>query len=51
MEISPVEILGDEHKFVIGMKCVEMELGEPMEARIRRTMERDKVTEAQLSSW
>ncbi len=26
---NPVEILGDEHKFVIGMKCVEMELGEP----------------------
>ncbi len=26
---NPVEILGDEHKFVTGMKCVEMELGEP----------------------
>jgi len=26
---NPVEILGDEHKFVKGMKCVEMELGEP----------------------
>lgn len=26
---NPVEITGDEHKFVTGMKCVEMELGEP----------------------
>ena len=26
---NPVEILGDEHKFVTGLKCVEMELGEP----------------------
>lgn len=26
---NPVEILGDEHKFVNGMKCIEMELGEP----------------------
>lgn len=26
---NPVEILGDEHRFVSGMKCVEMELGEP----------------------
>ncbi len=26
---NPTEILGDEHKQVIGMKCVEMELGEP----------------------
>ena len=26
---NPVEILGDEHKFVKGMKCIEMELGEP----------------------
>ncbi len=26
---NPVEIAGDEHKFVNGMKCVEMELGEP----------------------
>ena len=26
---NPVEILGNEHKFVTGMKCVEMELGEP----------------------
>ena len=29
---NPVEILGDEHKFVKGMKCVEMELGEPDES-------------------
>ncbi len=26
---NPVEITGDEHKFVNGMKCVEMELGDP----------------------
>ena len=26
---NPVEILGSEHKTVTGMKCVEMELGEP----------------------
>ena len=26
---NPTEILGDEHKQVCGMKCVEMELGEP----------------------
>ncbi|MBQ8825480.1 MAG: NADPH-dependent glutamate synthase [Oscillospiraceae bacterium] len=26
---NPVEVLGDEHKLVTGMKCVEMELGEP----------------------
>ena len=26
---NPVEISGNEHKFVTGMKCVEMELGEP----------------------
>ena len=26
---NPIEILGDEHKFVTGMKCIEMELGEP----------------------
>jgi len=26
---NPTEITGDEHKFVTGMKCVEMGLGEP----------------------
>lgn len=26
---NPVEILGNESKFVTGMKCIEMELGEP----------------------
>lgn len=26
---NPTEILGNEHKFVTGMKCVKMELGEP----------------------
>lgn len=33
---NPVEILGDEHKCVKGMKCVEMELGEPDESGRRR---------------
>ena len=26
---NPTEIIGDEHKFVTGIKCVRMELGEP----------------------
>lgn len=29
---NPTEILGDDHMFVNGMKCVEMELGEPDES-------------------
>ncbi len=33
---NPTEILGDEHKLVNGMKCVEMELGEPDESGRRR---------------
>ena len=33
---NPVEILGDENEFVTGMKCVEMELGEPDESGRRR---------------
>lgn len=33
---NPVEILGDEHKNVNGMKCVEMELGEPDASGRRR---------------
>lgn len=33
---NPVEILGDEHKFVKGIKCVEMELGEPDASGRRR---------------
>lgn len=33
---NPVEILGDEKKFVSGMKCVQMELGEPDESGRRR---------------
>jgi glutamate synthase (NADPH/NADH) small chain len=33
---NPVEILGDEHKFVKGMTCVEMELGEPDASGRRR---------------
>ncbi len=33
---NPVEILPDENNFVGGMKCVEMELGEPDESGRRR---------------
>lgn len=33
---NPIEILGDEHKFVNGVKCIEMELGEPDESGRRR---------------
>lgn len=37
---NPIEILGDEHKFVRGIKCVEMELGEPDESGRRRPIEK-----------
>ena len=37
---NPVEILGNEHKFVTGMKCVEMELGEPDQSGRRRPIEK-----------
>lgn len=33
---NPIEILGNEHKFVTGMKCVQMELGEPDESGRRK---------------
>lgn len=33
---NPVEILGDDNKNVCGMKCVQMELGEPDESGRRR---------------
>ncbi len=33
---NPTEILGDEHKFVTGMNCIQMELGEPDESGRRR---------------
>lgn len=33
---NPVEILSDEHKSVVGIKCVEMTLGEPDESGRRR---------------
>ncbi len=37
---NPVEILGDEHKLVTGMKCIEMELGEPDESGRRSPVEK-----------
>ncbi len=37
---NPKEILGDEHKFVTGMKCLEMELGEPDESGRRKPVEK-----------
>ncbi len=33
---NPTEIIGNEHKFVTGMKCVEMALGEPDESGRRK---------------
>ncbi|MCM1578975.1 MAG: NADPH-dependent glutamate synthase [Ruminococcus sp.] len=36
MLTNPTEILGDEDKFVSGIKCVSMELGEPDESGRRR---------------
>ncbi len=37
---NPVEILGDEHKLVNGMRCIEMELGEPDASGRRRPVEK-----------
>ncbi len=37
---NPVEILGDENGFVSGIKCVEMELGEPDASGRRRPCEK-----------
>ncbi|MBQ7625380.1 MAG: NADPH-dependent glutamate synthase [Clostridia bacterium] len=36
MLTNPIEVLGDEHKNVIGLKCLKMELGEPDEKGRRR---------------
>ena len=36
---NPVEVLGDENGCVCGMKCVEMELGEPDASGRRRPIE------------
>lgn len=38
---NPVEIMGDDKKFVCGMKCVEMELGEPDASGRRRPVVKD----------
>lgn len=38
---NPIEITGDEHKIVTGMKCVEMELGEPDESGRRSPSAKD----------
>ncbi|MGI6030573.1 MAG: NADPH-dependent glutamate synthase [Eubacteriales bacterium] len=37
---NPVEILGDENGWVTGIKCIEMELGEPDESGRRRPVEK-----------
>ena len=37
---NPVEILGGENNFVTGMKCIEMELGEPDASGRRRPVEK-----------
>ena len=36
---NPVEVLGDEHGHVSGLKCIRMELGEPDESGRRRPVE------------
>ena len=38
---NPVEILADENKFVGGIKCVQMVLGEPDESGRRRPVEKE----------
>lgn len=38
---NPTEILGDEKRFVTGMKCIEMELGEPDESGRRRPVPKE----------
>lgn len=37
---NPVEVIGDENGVVCGMRCVEMELGEPDESGRRRPIEK-----------
>ena len=37
---NPVEVLGDEKGFVKGVKCIEMELGEPDASGRRRPIEK-----------
>ena len=37
---NPVEVLGDENGNVCGMRCIEMELGEPDESGRRRPIEK-----------
>ena len=38
---NPVEVLGNENGCVTGMKCIEMELGEPDESGRRRPVEKE----------
>ncbi len=38
---NPVEILGNDEKFVCGMKCIEMELGEPDSSGRRRPVAKE----------
>lgn len=38
---NPTEILGDEHKFVTGMNCIEMTLGDPDESGRRKPIVKD----------
>ena len=38
---NPLKILGDEHKFVTGMECVKMTLGEPDASGRRRPVEQE----------
>ena len=38
---NPKEIIGDENKFVVGMNCIAMELGEPDESGRRKPIAKD----------
>ena len=52
---NPVEILGNDEGMVCGMKCVEMELGEPDESGRRRPVEKpdskSKPIDSLHNSW
>ncbi len=37
---APIEVLGDEKRFVKGLTCIEMELGEPDSSGRRRPIEK-----------
>jgi len=38
LQVAPVEVIGNEHRWVTGLKCVRMELGEPDASGRRRPL-------------